>query len=54
MCWDGVKKTKTHLEINLTRVAKKNKKEFYRYLNQKRKVQEYQKKKVQQGVPPIH
>ena len=54
LCRDGVRKAKAQLEFNFARDAKKNKKEFYRYLNQKRKVQEYQKKKVQQGVPPIH
>ena len=39
MCRDGVRKAKAQLELNLTRDAK-NTKGFYRYLNQKRKVQE--------------
>jgi len=37
---DGVKKAKAQLELNLASDAKKNKKGFYRYLNQKRKDQE--------------
>ena len=40
LCRDGVRKAKAQLELNLARDAKKNKKGFYRYLNQKRKVQE--------------
>ena len=38
---DGVRKAKAQLEKNLARDAKKNKKGFHRYLNQKRK-----------GIPP--
>ena len=45
LCRDGIRKAKACLEINLARNAKKNKKGFYRYLNQKRKVQE--------GIPPL-
>ena len=44
LCRDGVRKAKALLELNLARDAKKNRKGFYRYLNQKRKVQE--------GAPP--
>lgn len=35
LCRDRVKKAKAQLELNLARNAKKNKKGFYRYLNQK-------------------
>ena len=35
----GVRKAKAQLELNLAWDAKKNKKGFHRYLNQKRKVQ---------------
>ena len=38
-CRDGVRKAKAQLEVNLAGDTK-NKKGFYRYLNQKRKVQE--------------
>ena len=31
---DGVKKAKAQLELNLARVAKKNKNDFYGYLKQ--------------------
>ena len=44
LCRDGVRKAKAQLEINLARNTKKNKKAFYRYLNQKMKIQE--------GKPP--
>jgi len=44
LCRDGVRKAKAQLKLNLARDAKKNTKGFYRYLKQK--------KKVQQGVPP--
>ena len=37
---DRVKKAKAQLERNLARGAKKNKRSFYGYFNQKRKVQE--------------
>ncbi|KAK4806236.1 hypothetical protein QYF61_013380 [Mycteria americana] len=42
---DGVRKAKGRLELNLARDAKNNKKGFYRYINQKRKVKE--------SVPPL-
>ncbi|KAK4820966.1 hypothetical protein QYF61_009211 [Mycteria americana] len=42
---DGVRKAKAQLELNLARDAKNNKKGFYRYINQKRKVKE--------SVPPL-
>ncbi|KAK4833075.1 hypothetical protein QYF61_027737 [Mycteria americana] len=38
--WDGVRKVKVQLELNLARDAKNNKKGFYRYVSQKRKVKE--------------
>ncbi|KFZ67368.1 hypothetical protein N338_13023, partial [Podiceps cristatus] len=40
LCRDGVRKAKAQLEMNLARNAKNNKKGFYRYINQKRKVKE--------------
>jgi len=40
MCRDGVRKAKAQLEVNLARCAKDNKKGFYRYVSQKRKVKE--------------
>ena len=36
LCRDGVRKVKAQLELDLGRGAKKNKKDFCRYLNQKR------------------
>ncbi|KAK4826871.1 hypothetical protein QYF61_011990 [Mycteria americana] len=42
---DGVRKAKVQLELNWARAAKNNKKGFYRYINQKRKVKE--------SVPPL-
>ncbi|KAK4822101.1 hypothetical protein QYF61_009801 [Mycteria americana] len=42
---DGVRKAKAQLELNLVRDAKNNKRGFYRYINQKRKVKE--------SVPPL-
>ncbi|KFQ74137.1 hypothetical protein N335_02350, partial [Phaethon lepturus] len=42
---DGVRKAKARLELNLARDAKNNKKGFYRYVSQKRKVKE--------SVPPL-
>ncbi|KAK4808500.1 hypothetical protein QYF61_005817 [Mycteria americana] len=45
LCRDGVRKAKVQLELNLARDAKNNKKGFYRYINQKRKVKE--------SVPPL-
>jgi len=40
LCKDGVRKTKTQLELNLARAAKNNKQDFYRYVSQKKKVKE--------------
>ena len=40
LCRDGIRKVKAHLELNLARDAKNNKKGFYRYVSQKRKVKE--------------
>jgi len=39
-CKDGVRKAKAQLELNLARDTKNNKKGFYRYVSQKRKVKE--------------
>jgi len=44
LCRGGVRKAKAQLELNLARDAKNNKKGFYRYVNQK--------KKVKESVPP--
>ncbi|KAK4830538.1 hypothetical protein QYF61_011676 [Mycteria americana] len=44
LCRDGVRKAKVQMELNLARDAKNNKKGFYRYVSQKRKVKE--------SVPP--
>ncbi|KFQ20168.1 hypothetical protein N332_09221, partial [Mesitornis unicolor] len=40
VCRDKVRKAKAWLELNMVRDAKKTKKGFYRYVNQKRKVKE--------------
>ena len=40
MCRDGVRRAKAQLELNLARDAENNKKGFYRYVSQKRKVKE--------------
>ena len=40
MCRDEVRRAKVQLELNLARDAKNNKKGFYRYVSQKRKVKE--------------
>ncbi|KFP56696.1 hypothetical protein N322_04880, partial [Cariama cristata] len=45
LCRDGVRKAKARQELNLEGDAKNNKKDFYRYVNQKRKVKE--------NVPPL-
>jgi len=42
---DGVRKVKAWIELKLARDAKNNKKGFYRYVSQKRKVKE--------SVPPL-
>ncbi|KAK4825509.1 hypothetical protein QYF61_000022 [Mycteria americana] len=44
LCRDGIRKAKAQLELNLAGDAKNNKKGFYRYVSQKRKVKE--------SVPP--
>ena len=36
LCGDGIQKAKAQLELDLARGSKKNKKGFYRYINQKR------------------
>lgn len=36
LCRNGVGKAKAQLELDLTRGAKKDKKDFYRYISQKR------------------
>jgi len=38
LCRDGVRKAKARMELNLARDAKNNKKGFYRYVSQKKKV----------------
>jgi len=38
LCRDGVRKEKTHIDLNTSRGAKENKKCSYRYINQKSKV----------------
>ena len=45
LCRDEVRKAKAQLQLNMSRGTRKNNKGFYRYLNQKRKVQE--------GILPI-
>jgi len=45
LCLDEVRRTKAQLELNLARDAKNNKKGFYKYISQKRKVEE--------RVPPM-
>jgi len=40
LCRDGVRRATAQLELNLARDAKNNKKVFYRYVSQKRKVKE--------------
>ncbi|KFQ99133.1 hypothetical protein Y956_03969, partial [Nipponia nippon] len=45
LCRDRIRKAKARLELNLARDAKNNKKGFYRYVIQKRKVKE--------SVPPL-
>ncbi|KAK4821658.1 LOW QUALITY PROTEIN: hypothetical protein QYF61_026756 [Mycteria americana] len=40
LCRDGVRKAEEQLELNLARGIKNNKKGFYRYVSQKRKVKE--------------
>jgi len=40
LCRDEVRRAKVQLELNLAKDAKNNKKGFYRYASQKRKVKE--------------
>jgi len=40
LCRDGVRNAKAQLDLNLARDAKNNRKGFYRYVSQKRKVKE--------------
>jgi len=40
MCRDEVRRAKAHLDLNLARNAKNNKKGFYRCVSLKRKVKE--------------
>jgi len=40
LCRDEVRRAKAQLELNLARDAKNNKKGFYRYVSQKKKVKE--------------
>lgn len=40
MCRDGVRKVKAHLELNVTRGMKGNKKGFCRYNGSKREIRE--------------
>jgi len=40
LCRDGVRKAKEQIDLTLARDAKNNKKGFYRYVSQKRKVKE--------------
>jgi len=40
LCRDGVRQAKVWLELNLAREEKNNKKGFYRYASQKKKVRE--------------
>jgi len=44
LCRDGVRRAKAQLELNSARNAKNNKKGFYSYVSQKRKLKE--------SVPP--
>ncbi|KFQ62882.1 hypothetical protein N334_11525, partial [Pelecanus crispus] len=44
LCREGVRKAQARMELNLARDVRNNKKGFYRYVNQKRKVKE--------SVPP--
>jgi len=40
LCREGVRRAKAQLELNLARGAKNNKKDFYRYVHQKKTVKE--------------
>jgi len=39
-CRERIRKTKAHMELNLMRDVKDNKKEFYMYVGQKKKAKE--------------
>ena len=45
MCRDRIRKAKAHMELNLARDAKDNKKGFYRYIGRRRQAKE--------SVPPL-
>ena len=45
LCRDGIRKAKAQLKLNLARDTKNNKKAFYSYISQKRKVKE--------NIPPL-
>lgn len=49
MCWDGIKKAKAKMELNLTRDVKNSKKGFLRYTGQKT-----QAKESRHPPPPIN
>ncbi len=40
MAWEGIRKAKAQLELNLARDVKNNKKGFFRYIGQQRKMKE--------------
>lgn len=40
LCRDGIRKAEAQLELDLIRSAKKDEKIFYKYINEKRSVQE--------------
>jgi len=39
-CRDAMRKAKVHLELNLARDVKDNKKDFYKYISSKRKTRD--------------
>lgn len=51
ICWDGIRKAKTQLELNLARNAKYNSRSFYKHIAQKSKNKENMNTK---GPPPIN
>lgn len=40
LCWEKIKRDETQLELNLATATYNTKKSFYKYINNKRKVQE--------------
>ena len=54
MCRGGVRRAKARMELNLARDSKNNKKGFYRYINQKRKVKESVPHDEQEWWPSIN